>query len=445
MELDFFYKILTSAVLWWLIWLERDISNKSENEQFAGLRTFSLMAIMWTLWYFLDSLYNSKIIFSLWLFIAITTFILISYTHSTFKKDIIGITSEMTWILTYFIGVLVWFNMLKISIIFTISILVIISLKDRFAQIKEKISKEEFLHTLKFAVIAFVVLPLLPNSKFSINNILSFLWIIDKWIDSEIMKMAFFNPYSIWFFVVIMSAVWYIWYILSKIFWKNSSVMLSSFIWWLVSSTAVTATMSEQSKKDEKNPYIYILWVLIANSVMLIRVIFIVLFLNIALFWKLIAPAILMLLWFFIIMFYSYNKSKTLLKNTHVNVEEKVKSPFSIIPALKFWLFILFIKFVAWIWLIYKDLIWWDMFYYLFWIISWFADVDAITQTMTLQSKELLVDSKIAIATILLAVMSNNIVKGSMAYKFWAKKFSKIVAFAFTISIILWIFWILLF
>jgi uncharacterized membrane protein (DUF4010 family) len=127
-----------------------------------------------------------------------------------------------------------------------------------------------------------------------------------------------------------------------------------------------------------------------------------------------------------------------------VKIEEKVKSPFSLAPALKFWLFILFIKFVAWIGLLYKEVFLWDFFYYIFWIISWFADVDAITQTMATQSHEGSVVAKLAITTILLAVMSNNIVKSSMAYKFWGKVFWKIVISAFGLSILLWVVGILL-
>lgn len=207
----------------------------------------------------------------------------------------------------------------------------------------------------------------------------------------------------------------------------------------MVSSTAVTATMSEQSKNDNNNPYLYAMGVLLANSVMLVRVIVIVLLFNIALIGDLWLPALLMLSWFLMVILYSYIKSKATSSNLSVWVSDKMESPFSIVPALKFWLFILFIKFIAGIGLLYKDIIGWDLFYYALWIISWFADVDAITQTMTTQSKEWMVVWSIAVSTILIAVMSNNIIKGSVAFKFWGSKFSKIVILAFTISMVLWL------
>ena len=39
----------------------------------------------------------------------------------------------------------------------------------------EKISREELNNTIKFAVISIVVLPLLPNEKFSISDILTYI------------------------------------------------------------------------------------------------------------------------------------------------------------------------------------------------------------------------------------------------------------------------------
>lgn len=439
MEFDFFVKILLSSILGWIIWLERDISHKNEQEQFAWLRTFALISIFWTFSVFLDTYLKTNQLYSIWIFVIISILVISSYIYSSFKQNSIWITSELCALLTFFVWMLVWMNFSKIAIIFAISIIIIISLKEKFGTFKAAISKEEFNHTLKFAVIAFVVLPLLPNMKFSIGNLLSFIWLDLSSFKNPILEMAFFNPYSVWFFVVVMSAVWYIWYVLSKLFWKKSSVLLSSLIWWLVSSTAVTATMSEQSKKDPKNPYIYVLWVLSANSVMLIRVLWIVTILNIALVKDIWIPACLMLLSFFGVMVFSYQKSKSNIDSAKISVEEKIESPFRIAPAIKFWLLILFIKFIAWIWLVYKDVFGWAYFYYVFWVISWFADVDAITQTMATQSKEWLLLSKIAVSTIILAVMSNNVVKASMSYKFWDKHFWKIVSVAFGISIVLWI------
>ncbi|MDR2411613.1 MAG: DUF4010 domain-containing protein [Candidatus Peribacteria bacterium] len=62
-----------------------------------------------------------------------------------------------------------------------------------------------------------------------------------------------------------------------------------------MSSTAVTASMSELSKKDLKNTDMYVVSTLIASTIMFIRVIVIVLFFNINMLTSILLPAIFML------------------------------------------------------------------------------------------------------------------------------------------------------
>lgn len=445
MENNLLFLIFISGLLGAFIWLERDLPSKKLSiikwnvDSFWWLRTFSIISMLWTLTAWIDLNYEIGYLMISTLFL-VSSFIIISYIYSVFKNKAIWITSELWAIVTFFIWASLVLVDLKFTIIFTILIAILLSAKDFFDKALNSISREELRHTLKFVVIAFVILPLLPDEKYSFASLFSNLWI--SWvmdISNWIWQMSFFNPYSVWFFVVAISAMWYVGYILSKFLWKNSSVIISSIVWWLVSSTAVTATMSEQSNKDKDNYGIYIVWTLLANSIMLLRVIIIVLILNFALLWTLFIPAFLIFLWLAWSTLYFYVKSKNNVVKKKLDIEWKVESPFRVMPAIKFWAFVLLLKFIAWIGVLYKD-IWWEwLFYYAFWIVSWFADVDAITQTMTVQSRDLLVTSKIAVSTILLAVMSNNIVKWLIAVKFWEKEFWKKVMYAFLISMIMWI------
>lgn len=453
METNLLFLLLISWLLGAFIWLERDLPTKKksllkwkeeiEDDSFWWMRSFSIISILWTLTAWIDINYEIGYLMVSTLFL-VTSFIIISYVYWVFKKSAIWITSEISWVVTFLIWALVVLVDLKFAIILTISIAIILSSKDFLDKFINSISRKELKYTLKFALIAFVILPLLPDDKFSFATMLNSIWLTSAMdIENAIWQMKFFNPYSVWFFVVAISAMWYVWYILSRILWKNSSVIISSIVWWLVSSTAVTATMSEQSKKDKTNYRLYIVWTLLANSIMLIRVIIIVLILNFSLLWTLFIPAFLIFLWLALSTLYFYYKSKTNVVKKTLTLEWKVESPFRVMPAIKFWAFVLFLKFIAWIGVLYKD-IWWEwIFYYAFWIISWFADVDAITQTMTVQSRDLLVTPAIAVSTILLAVISNNMVKWLIAFKFWEKEFWKKVMWSFLIAMVLWIIWII--
>lgn len=65
-------------------------------------------------------------------------------------------------------------------------------------------------------MIALVILPLLPNAKYSLLNMGNWLASGSLSWDHPILTAPFFNPYSIWFFVVVMAGVEYAGFLLGK-------------------------------------------------------------------------------------------------------------------------------------------------------------------------------------------------------------------------------------
>lgn len=434
--------LVLAALLWALIWAERDIFDKKdwlfkEKISFWWIRTFSLISLFWWVSAALWDIFKSDFLL-ITSIVIIWAFTLVSYIYSVFKYWQLGMTTEISVFLTYFIWVFVVLWFAKFAVILSIIITFILSLKEFLNKVKEKISRTELSNTLKFAVISIVVLPLLPDQRFSIFEVLQFLGYSWDLINFSILNIKFFNPYGIWFFVVLMSAISYVWYILSKIIWEKNSIVASGAIWWLVSSTAVTASMTERSNNDKKNIDLFVVGTLIASAIMFVRVILIVLMFNINMINSIITPALFMLVWLGWYIYYFYNKSKREKLDQNIEIDWNYESPFTIWPAIKFALFVLFIKFVAAIWSEYKD-IWGDYFYYALWIISWLADVDAISQTMSVDAKDAKLLSWVASMTIIVAVMSNNIVKWLIAWRFWEKRFWKIVMLWFLVSMFFWI------
>lgn len=129
-----------------------------------------------------------------------------------------GVTSEYAAILTFFIGVMSMKGEYIFSVILTIFVMIILSSKHYLRAMLQRISREELGTTLKFAVIALVILPLLPDVRYSFLDIFNWIFQSDSGLGWEhpVLTMKFFNPHSIWFFVVIMSGVEFIAYILSK-------------------------------------------------------------------------------------------------------------------------------------------------------------------------------------------------------------------------------------
>lgn len=155
-----------------------------------------------------------------------TLLIAISYIYTAFRKDSIGVTSEYAAFIVYFLGIITMMGNYILSIILTIFLMVILSSKDYFQEMQSKITKEEFQNAIKFGVIAFIILPLLPSAKFSFSDIAAFLGITTSF-DFRLWTMDFFNPYGIWFFVVAMSAIEFVAYILSKVLGDRGGIIIS--------------------------------------------------------------------------------------------------------------------------------------------------------------------------------------------------------------------------
>jgi len=420
-------------------WIQVQTKSRTKTiVSFWEMRTFSLIAFLWALSAWVSLLFQSNFflivpLFIIWLYISIY------YAYSVFKEKQFWLTTEVASIITYFLWVFVitWYS--QVAIILSIVLTFLLSSKPLIETIIKKVSIEELNNTLKFWVISIVILPLLPDQKFSIMEILNYIW-FSKEIDNSILNLAFLNPYWIWFFVVLMSGISYAWYVMSRVIWEKSSIIASGAIGWLVSSTAVTASMTESSKKDVKNRDLYVVSTLIASTIMFIRVVIIVLFFNIDMLSTIIYPSSFMLAWMILYMIYFYIKSrKRKIISQDIEFEEKkYKSPFSVWPALKFAWFVLIIKFIAWVWAIYQD-VWWDYFFYALWIISWLADVDAISQTMAVDAIDWKVWLELAAMTIIIAVISNNFIKWWIAMRFWEKTFWREVMLGFVISMIMWV------
>lgn len=445
MDTSLVLQFLLALWLGALIWMERGIKYPSNVRTkklitFWEIRTFSLISFLWAMSTWLSIQFQNQALF-ITTMILIAIFVSIYYVYSAFKEEQLGLTTEMSVFITFFLWsfVMLWFA--KMAVILSIVLTFILSMKWFLEKLTSKISREELNNTLKFAVISIVVLPLLPDHKYSISDILGVLGYTGE-INNSVINLAFLNPYGIWFFVVLMAWISYIGYVMTKIIWEKGSIVLSWAIWGLVSSTAVTASMTESSKKDIKNRDLYVVSTLIASTIMFVRVVLIVLFFNINMLSSIIYPSAFMLIWMVLYMLYFYIKwKKRKIKVDDLWLEEKrYKSPFSIWPALKFAAFVLLIKFIAWVGGLYQD-IWWDYFFYALWIISGLADVDAVSQTMAVDAIDGKVASTLAAMTIIIAVISNNLVKWSIAWKFWEKKFWREVMLWFVISMIMWIVW----
>lgn len=250
-------------------------------------------------------------------------FILLSYIYSAFKQHQFGVTSEFAAVTVFLLGALVMLDEVQIAIFIGILVAVMLNYKARVAPLIEKIGEEEISTTLKFAVIALIILPLLPEHKYALHDMFVFL------PQNSFTMAHFFNPYSIWFFVVIMSAVSYVGYILTKALGAGKGIILSGALGGLVSSTAVTSAMAEKSLRDEKGLlYPTVIATIAACSIMLFRVIGIVMLFNPELLSTLLLPILAMIVTSSTLLWWTWKQSKT--HPDEVQISGINESPFQI-------------------------------------------------------------------------------------------------------------------
>lgn len=213
MDISLFFSFLLATALGALIGIEREMpatgTKAGGGTGFGGIRSYALLALLGAIATWLDTVTQSEI----WKFLGLifsSIFVLISYIYSSFKKDKMGVTSEYAALITYIVGVIIMLGYTIVGVILAIFLLILLTSKAYLARVREKFSREELGNSLKFAVISLVVLPLLPDMKFSLLEIINYLaGGVLTW-DHPILIMKFFNPFSVWLFVVIMAGVEYV-------------------------------------------------------------------------------------------------------------------------------------------------------------------------------------------------------------------------------------------
>lgn len=395
---------LIALVLGALIGLEREYDRyRTGKHDYAGIRTFPLIALFGALSAYLGS------IVSVWIFVASVlvmgfiigiTYIALERRSKTYR----GATSEIAGFITFFIGALVFYDQVLIAVVLSVIMTIILYLRTFLHTFAKKIKAIELADTLKFAVIAFVILPFLPNQNYG--------------------PFGIFNPYVVWLMVVFISGISFVGYILLKWFGEKG-IALTGILGGLISSTAVTMNFSQRSMHEKKIYPTLVLGVILANGIMFIRILVEVLVLNRELFPRMLIPLLTLALITAIFSYFLYKNSR--------KVASKIKlgSPFTIVPALKFG--VIFAAIIAIVKI--ADVYFASKGVYIISFISGIADVDAITVSLSQLAK-----SSISLETaengIIIAVLTNIAVKGGIAMWFGSREFGKSILGIFALLVI---------
>lgn len=386
MELNTAWQLGAALGLGMLIGFERE-RTQGGGKVFAGVRTFSLVALFGTM-----SVHASELSGLPWLvgliFLAILALVVSSYRITALKGEI-GATTEVSVLLTFFIGCLCAWGEVGIAGAITVIIMLLLALKKWLHGLAKRIEPSDVEATLKFAIITLIILPLVPDTNFGPAG------------------LEVINPYKTWLMVVLIAGLNFVGYILVKAMGREHGFGITGLLGGLVSSTAVTLSFSQRSRSQPDMASVLALAILLAWSVMFFRVVVEVGVVNFSLAKTLVVGMLLMGAVSLLTCVYLWRSGRS--KET-AEVDSG-HNPFELGDAIKFGLLFAVVLFVANAAQVYFG----DTGLYVAGALAGLTDVDAIALSMADLAKQDPGMSVAAARTIVIAVISNTMVKCGMA------------------------------
>lgn len=428
---EVFVGFIISSLLGAVVGSQREIrQQKQRMTDFAGFRTFTLICVLGFLIGYLsfDVFESTDLILVGIAGIFILTSIAYMVVSKIYSRQI-SIIGEVSAIITFIIGILVSIQEYHLAITIAIFISSILFLGSYLHKFAKKITVNEVFASLKFAIISLVILPFLPNQNYGPLDIPLLREILES---QSLISLNFlaqlnvFNPFTIWFMVILISGIAYVGYILMKTLGADKGILITGFLGGLMSSTALTSSFAIESKRMKYLSNPLSVGIIIASATMFIRVLVEVTIFNSNLLYGLISPLILMFIVGYIVAYHIFKKEKL----NHVK-KMKLESPFSLGPALKFAIFFVFVVFMTKAF----SLNFGDKGIYLLAFLSGIADVDAITISLATLALSGEISQSSAVIGIFLASISNTIFKGGIAYYLGSKKLSRNVMISFMVII----------
>jgi len=296
-----------------MLGLEREFFQQKEDApDFAGIRTFSLIALLGSVTAFLVADYGILLIaISLGGLIFLTTASYLGAMLRSGKET--GITTEVAVLLTFLFGVLVMGDQGKVAIALAVITSLLLALKGRLHAVIRRMNDEDLRVALQFALVAAVILPLLPNRAVDPFGLL--------------------NPFQIWLMVVLVSGIGFSGYVMMKVLGPSRGINLTGILGGLASSTATTISFSSASREHPEMSAYYARAVVLASSVMIPRVLLLILVIYPPLLRVVIIPLGAILASGLVIIFFLQRKNK--IDETGFERSIKVTNPLKLSTAIK--------------------------------------------------------------------------------------------------------------
>ena len=207
-----------------LLGFERERSHGTDVHQMAGSRTFALLALCGAL----------AASFHPWVIaagvLAVGGLVAVGYRRTSEHDP--GATTEVAALVTFLLGALAW-SQAGLAAAIAITMIVLLAAKGRIHSFaRDIVTDTDVEDVIKLLVMAFVVLPLLPNRSVGPYGVL--------------------NPQKIWQLVLALTGISWVGYVATRMLGPRRGLLITGLAGGFISASATTASMARLSKSPDQ-------------------------------------------------------------------------------------------------------------------------------------------------------------------------------------------------
>lgn len=239
--------LLIALCIGLLIGLERERVTSAR----AGLRTFALVTVLGALTMLIGKALDTVLPFAAG-FLVVGGMIVAAYLRHPDPNDP-GTTSVAALLVSYCLGGMVWLGYTKLAVMLAIATTILLYFKAQLRGLASRLTSRDWISILQFGVLSLVILPILPNQDYGPYGAL--------------------NPHQIWWMVVLISGVSLAGYAALQITGARYGAPMVGLFGGMASSTATTLVYARNARGHADMAPTAALVILIANLVMIVRVV----------------------------------------------------------------------------------------------------------------------------------------------------------------------------
>ena len=379
-----------------LIGLEREQAQRpgpGEGSFLGGLRTFPLFALLGALTVLLGRALSWGL--PLIGFLGLLALVAISYADDVKKDRDRGLTSEASILVTFLLGALAASNGViepasrRAVAVAALAVVVtfLLSSKPRLHAMVDRVSKNDLYATVKFLIVAVIVLPLLPTETIGPLDVI--------------------KPFNVGLMVVLIAGLSFVGYVSSRVWGAGRGLIVTALLGGLVSSTAVTLSFAGRARKEASLVPVAAVAIVAASAIMFGRILVEVALVHRPLLALLSAPVLAMTIAGLVVATILYRGATM---RDAAAPEVPLSNPFELSTAVRFGLIYAGVLLATKAAQRYAG----SNGMYAAAALAGLTDVDAITLSTASLARDGL-DPRVAVTTILIGAASNTLAKAALA------------------------------